>query len=223
MKIKFVNFNNHKLFSVIWLCLMGCPLSWADEPLLIGGESSLIQAIESDTVTMDLSDGLASGLMGQAWTIQVYGSASLGNNAGDIYTAHLGLGYYINDRISINLEALVGQIDIEVGREGTSSLVGMDLLLRCHIAQGDHWTVYWEGGAGFQQSQDPFPESRSHQGTHFNFRPQLGVGVMLDIGNKTQLMAGARWLHISNANKDGRATNPGYDGLLIYSGLMFQF
>ena len=80
-----------------------------------------------------------------------------------------------------------------------------------------------EGGAGIQESSDPFPEGKTNIGTHFNFRPQLGMGFTVGLTDQVRLMAGARWLHISNADRDGSVHNPGYDAVLVYSGLMIPF
>ena len=49
------------------------------------------------------------------------------------------------------------------------------------------------------------------------------MGVAISLSNEAMLMAGARWLHISNASKDGSRNNPGYDSVQLYAGLMIPF
>jgi hypothetical protein len=56
-----------------------------------------------------------------------------------------------------------------------------------------------------------------------NFTPQLGIGFTYAFNDESQLMAGVRWQHISNADVKGRENNPGYDGAMFYLGMMFPF
>jgi len=153
------------------------------------------------------------------WTAQTYGSATLSGEAGGLFTAHIGGGYHFKDDLSINLELIAGNINFDKGFGGSSTVVGLDLLLRYHFFRYGDWTFYADGGVGLQQSSRPFPLA----GTHFNFRPQAGMGFTLKLNERARFMAGARWLHVSNANKDGSTRNPGYDGAMVYSGLLFTF
>lgn len=153
------------------------------------------------------------------WTSQVYGSATLGGEAGGLFTAHIGGGYHFKDDLSVNLELIAGSINFDEGFIDSTSVVGLDLLVRYHFHREGPWTFYTDGGFGLQQSSMPFPMD----GTHFNFRSQAGLGFTLQLDPRARLMVGARWLHVSNAAKDGKALNPGYDGAMIYSGLLFTF
>ena len=153
------------------------------------------------------------------WTFQTYGSAAFGDENGEIYAGHIGAGYHPWDNVSINLEAFGGHIDFEDGSHGEAAVGGLDLLVRVHIHKGDGWTLFVDVGAGLQQSTRPLP----YNGTHFNFRPQGGLGVTVRVRDNAMLIAGARWLHISNANKDGQDVNPGYDSAFLYTGLMIPF
>ena len=161
------------------------------------------------------------GVFGEAgtWTFLMYGSAALADASGQIYTSHTGVGYYFRDNLSINVEFVAGGIDIDEGGKESSSVYGGDLLLRWHYFKKGGFSSYVDVGAGFQQSSRPFPIV----GTHFNFRPQTGLGITLDLNDQVKLMTGARWLHVSNAGKNGKLRNPGYDAAQIYMGLMIPF
>lgn len=139
------------------------------------------------------------------WVFHLYGSGAYGDRTGQPYTGHVGVGYYFKDDVSINVEALGGHIDITDGPEDVAAFEGMDVLLRWHFAHHGDWTFYADVGSGFQQASEPFPAV----GTHFNFRSQVGVGFTCNMHNHLQLMAGVRWLHISNANKKARSGTPG--------------
>jgi len=152
------------------------------------------------------------------WTFQTYGSATmLDKDHGNIYTAHVGGGYHIVDDFSISLEAVGGWVDSRTDDDGYAG--GLDLLLRWHFAKADNnaWSLYVDGGAGFQEATTDFPSDSSH-----NFRPQLGFGGTYRLGDgDVRLMGGARWLHISNAGTtDG---NDGGDWAQLYLGVMVPF
>ena len=153
------------------------------------------------------------------WTAQTYGSATVSGEAGGLFTAHVGGGYHFKDDMSINLELIAGSINFDEGFNDSAAVVGLDLLLRYHFFQYGDLTLYTDGGFGLQQSSLPFPMA----GTHFNFRSQAGIGLTLKLNDRARLMAGARWLHVSNAAKDGEVLNPGYDGAMVYSGFLFTF
>ena len=60
-------------------------------------------------------------------------------------------------------------------------------------------------------------------GTHFNFRPQFGMGATLRLTPDVYLMGGAKLFHISNAGIGGPEHNPGFDSFMYYLGVMIPF
>jgi lipid A 3-O-deacylase len=151
------------------------------------------------------------------WTVQSYGSATLGNDEGRLFLSHVGGGYFIVDGLSLNLEGVFGTVDSE--RDGDLYAVGFDLLIHWHFFKTETWSIYADGGAGMLWTQDRFPTA----GTHQNFTPQVGMGVTFRLADQINLMAGTRWHHISNARRKGPDRNPGFDGVLVYAGLMIAF
>ncbi len=154
-----------------------------------------------------------------SWTFQTYGSAALGEGAGRVYAAHTGVGYFICENLSLNVELITGRIDLKEGTHKSASVYGSDLLLRWYFDKSRDWTAYLEVGAGMHKSSHPFPAV----GSHFNFRPQWGIGFTYSMSPDVKLLGGVRWLHISNANKDGSLRNPGFDGVMPYLGMMVPF
>ncbi len=156
------------------------------------------------------------------WSFQTYGSATFGDDAGELYLAHVGVGYHFIDALSLNFEAVGGAMVIEdLGTTNgeDAAAIGLDLLLRWHFCRRDGWSLYMDGGAGLIQGTASFPAN----GTHFNFTPQFGLGITASLTDTLSLMGGARWHHISNAGKNGQDENPGYDGAMLYGGVMFAF
>ena len=158
-----------------------------------------------------------------SWSYQAYGSATIGNpRRGKLYEGHIGFGYYFLDNISINAEFTgIGTATRdhggETGHDGAGG--GFDLLFRWHLLHGESWSIYTEGGAGLLQLTEPFPAN----GTGFNFTPQFGFGGTLRVFENWRLMAGARYQHISNAGLHGPSHNPGFDGAMVYAGLIMPF
>jgi hypothetical protein len=159
------------------------------------------------------------------WSFQTYGTASFGDgaNQGEVWTLHVGAGYFLRDGFSVNLEGVGAYIDMnpnDAAQGGQAAGGGLDLLLRWHFLRDRDWSLYADGGAGFLQSSQSFPAD----GTHFNFTPQAGFGGTLHLVDGLYLMGGTRWYHISNARiPHGAARNPGYDSIMFYAGLMILF
>jgi hypothetical protein len=173
-------------------------------------------------IAADMQEPVSEPFAAGSWTMQAYGSATFGGDAGELYLAHVGFGYHIWDNFSFNAEMFGGGFNAEdKGGEtgGDGGIVGVDLLARYHFYRGDGWSLYGDFGSGFSQSSISFPAN----GTQFNFTPQAGVGALIDLDDCMHLMLGVRWHHISNARMNGIKQNPGYDGAMIYAGVLLRF
>ncbi|WP_432799104.1 acyloxyacyl hydrolase [Poriferisphaera sp. WC338] len=158
-----------------------------------------------------------------SWTFQSYASTTVGDpDHGTITTAHFGFGYYFVDGLSINFEPLVGYVQANFEGFGGHGIVGgFDLLFRWHfwgIDQNETFSIYMDGGAGFELSDVDFPSD-----SHHDFRLLVGFGLTAKIPNteNLRLMAGARYIHISNANTSD--INDGLDAAQLYLGAMLNF
>jgi hypothetical protein len=136
-----------------------------------------------------------------------------------ITRAGVGLGYFIADNVSLDLDLALAFFD----QPGDNAFgVNTSLLLRWHfITDDDHkWSIYGEAGAGLLGSTDDVPA----HGTSFNFTPQLGAGFTFDLdGNPggSRLFTGIRWFHISNANTF--EDNPAVDFTMLHATIAFPF
>ena len=154
------------------------------------------------------------------WTLQLYGSGTSSKNTDGLYSGHVGVGYHFRDGISINAEFVGSAIQMQNTKHdagGDSASGAFDLILRWHFLRGDGWSIFGDVGGGVMESMESFPAN----GSHFNFRPQAGLGATLRITDDCYLMGGVKWLHVSNANL--RERNPGFDSAMFYMGLMFPF
>ncbi len=177
-------------------------------------ETSLTLRESGDASPTSDADPFAKG----EWVFTFYGSGSVGESDGSAYLAHAGVGYHILEAFSVNLEGFGGFLDVSGGEED-SVAEGLDLILRWHFFRGSRWSAYVDGGAGLIWSENPFPPG----GTHQNFTPQGGAGITVDLGERVDLMTGARLFHLSNASKSGEDDNPGHNALMYYAGVMIPF
>jgi len=193
--------------------------AFADESAMSVHESSAIRLAPFDK--LDAADPFAQG----HWTLQLYGSGTYSQSNDRLYGGHVGVGYHFLDGVSVNAE-LGGEFVHSQDSSGTlggtggnTGAVELDVIFRWHILRGDNWSLFVDGGAGIMESGESFPA----QGTHFNFRPQVGLGATLRLTNDLYLIGGAKLLHISNAGLGGEGHNPGVDSLMYYLGVLIPF
>ena len=151
----------------------------------------------------------------EKWTLVSYGSAAVGKTSRKVYAGHVGLGYYMIDGVSINLEGAGYFID----QANDTGAGGVDLLPRWHYLQGDNWSLYVDGGPGIIYSNKRMGDS----GTHFNFTLQAGLGMTYSLNERIMPITGFRWFHISNARIKGEERNVGFDSPMFYLGVMMPF
>jgi hypothetical protein len=80
-------------------------------------------------------------------------------------------------------------------------------------------TLFGEFGPGISWSDTRTPP----RGTAFNYLIQGTVGVTRRVGSRSHFVTGFRWLHISNASREGRGRNPDIEALGAYGGLSLAF
>lgn len=105
--------------------------------------------------------------------------------------------------------------------EGEQQAFGLSATLgfRWHFINRDRWTLFADMGIGLLGTTDTVPTG----GTGFNFMPRVGVGLTHRLDDRTRLITGLRWHHISNARTRGDDRNPARDAPLLYVGLIVSF
>lgn len=157
-----------------------------------------------------------------SWVYQNYGGYAFLSEDANFQAMKFGFGQYWWDGWSLNLEftGLVGQElrgNFGLG-EGVVWGGSMDLIGRWHLWVYEHWSFYWDAGLGFSELSRSVPTG----GTPYNFSIQVGAGWTIDLTQKSRLMLGGRWFHLSNANWFNHQ-NPGYDGFMLYAGMMWNY
>lgn len=139
----------------------------------------------------------------------------------EIVNAVAALNYYFDERHAFRVEIVGYRNDVEGSSPDADDSVagGVNVGLRYHFLEYQRFTMFFEGVAGMFYGSRNFPEGA----THFNFNEQLGLGATFRLDEHAHLIAGARFMHISNARIRGEDENPGFDCLGGYFGLMFTY
>lgn len=193
-----------KRWPVAWaiaaLSAVVCPLAFADNA-----------AARVPPPPCPQPDPFPQGL----WTLESFGS--YGNQPWmreQLYSGTVGLSYYFRPNWCIGLE---GKGLCGLQPEQNVASFGGNLLLRTHLIAERNWSFFTDFAPGLLESSHRIPPS----GTDFNFTIETGLGITAHLWDKTELLTGVRYLHLSNARLEGADRNPslnafeGYVGLLI--------
>ena len=132
-----------------------------------------------------------------------------------LYSGVVGMNYYFWSNWSFGLE-LKGLEGLQPIENVTS--FGGDFVLRTHLLVRQNWSIFAEFEPGILESSNRIPPS----GTDFNFTLETGFGFTRHLWDRTDLLAGIRYLHLSNARQEGPDRNPSLNACEGYIGLMFK-
>ena len=147
-----------------------------------------------------------------SWVVQLYGGHNFSDpGKGEMWSGHLGVGYHVWDDFGLHLDAFGAFVRSGVDDDGVAG--GADLIARWHLLPlpSGRGTLFADAGGGFQQASTNYSGSR-----HFNWRVHPGVGATV-VTPWLQLLAGVRYLHISDAAVAGGGGG-GFDGVYLYLG-----
>jgi hypothetical protein len=138
----------------------------------------------------------------------------------------IGVSWFAADGFSLDLAAELYTIDAstpDVSPRQTYSATGGggSIGVTWHFLEGRlgdrDWSIFADAGIGLLWTGDDVPPG----GTRLNFTPRAGVGGTLGLDDRTRLVLGLRWFHVSNAQTG--SDNPGIDALQVVAGLSFAF
>ncbi len=150
-------------------------------------------------------------------TLQTY--AAFGDDFGGetFGRGTVGLGYYVFDNLAINAE--VSGYFIGQEAETDAGAIGGVLMLRHHWFHLPKGSIFGEFGMGLFEASARVPAG----GTRFNFTTEAGVGAMHELSDRTFLLGGVRYIHLSNAKINGPDRNPAINGVEFWLGMMWRF
>jgi hypothetical protein len=158
------------------------------------------------------SDPFPQGL----WTLETFGT--YGNQPWmreQLYSGTVGISYYFWPNWCFGFESN-GLYGLQPMRDVTS--FGGNFLLRTHLIVEPGWSLFADFAPGLLESSDRIPAG----GTDFNFTIETGVGFTAHLWDRTDLLTGFRYLHLSNARQEGADRNPSLNAFEGYVGVLFK-
>jgi hypothetical protein len=168
--------------------------------------------------------------------VLVLGSVAPADAQEPAWTIDVTSGYYVEAwELNGSTEHLAG---IQAGIDGRLwrgvALRGEGVVLRVHQQGPETWLrgatlgmrarrgsparVFLDIGAGVATAGESVPPT----GTRFNYLLVLGGGIEVP-WSSLHVTAGARWLHVSNNGRGGRARNPDIQSLGGFVGVGWRF
>lgn len=166
---------------------------------------------------LDASHGSENAPFGAAgswrWFLQGGGGTAFDDGNQALFGG--GVSWFFIENLSFDMELNGVYYDNEGGTD--SWAVGPTLIFRWHFLARERWSIYVDGGAGFQYATNPTPPD----GARFAFTPQVGGGVSFEVAHNVRMLIGVRWRHVSNA--DLYPQNTGLDSIFAYAQVSFPF
>ena len=92
-------------------------------------------------------------------------------------------------------------------------------IARCRILDRGRSTMFVEFGVGVSWSDTTVPP----RGTRFNYLSVTSLGMTRRLTRQAHAVASVRWLHLSNASREGRNRNPDIEAVGGYVGVSVGF
>jgi hypothetical protein len=149
-------------------------------------------------------------------TFQSYltGGVGLDNHTALASTA-VGAGYYVFDNVSLGAEvSAYGAWQ----KPSDAFAYGMAGVLRHHFLTFDRGTLFADVAFGPVEGTRRIPSA----GTYFNFITRTGIGTTIQLRDNLYFLGGVRYLHLSNAQIEGKKRNPSINGIEGVVGLMWK-
>ena len=98
-------------------------------------------------------------------------------------------------------------------------LLGITWGVRNRFLKRERWGVYWEFEVGISKSDALTPPG----GTRFNYLALGAAGVTRRLSRHAHLLAGLKWVHLSNNGHAGRRRNPDIEAVGPHVAVLTRF
>jgi hypothetical protein len=98
-------------------------------------------------------------------------------------------------------------------------LLGATAGVRSRVLRRGGWSLFWEFEVGVSEADTLVPP----RGTRFNYLAQGGAGVTMRIRHGVHVLAGLRWIHVSNNGLAGSSRNPDIEAVGPTIGVLIGF
>ena len=152
------------------------------------------------------------------WNLQLFATALTDVSGRDVCMGGptVGIGYYVLDNLAINAEFSGFFVDQDTGSAAAGAA---SLGLRHHILDLGRSSLFVDVAGGFFTADAEVPAGGTHSNTTF----QVGLGIAYPLKKNVYIVGGARYFHLSNADREGDDENPSINAVQGFLGLMFRF
>jgi hypothetical protein len=98
-------------------------------------------------------------------------------------------------------------------------LLGITWGVRSRFLRRERWSAYWEFEVGISKADAFTPPG----GTRFNYLALGAAGITTRVSGNTHLLAGLKWVHVSNNGLAGRRRNPDIEAVGPHVALLTRF
>jgi hypothetical protein len=157
----------------------------------------------------------------RGWHLQLAGHAAVETwnyniSHEELYALTPGMTYGVRDGIAVSA---TGPLYYVSQRGVDAWLLGATVGVRGRVYRRPRWSLYVEFDIGVSEADTPTPP----RGTRFNYLALGGGGVTARVRPGVHLLAGLRWIHISNNGLAGRDRNPDIEAVGPQLGLLIGF
>ena len=128
------------------------------------------------------------------------------DNREEMYGLVTGITYGVRDGIALTAS---GPLYCVSQRGVDAFLLGATFGVRGRVLRRGRAASFLELQVGVSQADTPTPP----RGTRFNYLALGGAGMTVRLRRHTHLLAGLKWVHVSNASLAGRDRNPDIEAL----------
>ena len=189
--------------------MLGCGPS---RVALFGATTAWAQTIDAGTLELTIAAGGGASLQTSDVSLETVTSFQLLPHLGYFLTSEVG-----NGALRGNVEILVEPTLIHLDASNSATVGGVAVLLRWVFAASSRVRPYLEIGAGILGGQIDLPQTNCD----VNFTLEGGAGALIFMSARVALTAGARFQHVSNADRCSQ--NTGLNSVIGVVGISYFF
>jgi hypothetical protein len=155
------------------------------------------------------------------WNLELLGQAlaeawNYNANHEDLFGLSTGFTYGVRDGLMFIAATPMFNV---TQRTSNAALIAITGGIRKRIARIRQAAGFVELAVGVSRAEGYVPP----RGTQFNYVFQPGLGMTMPLGDHVHLVAGLRWLHLSNNSLAGRNRNPDIEAIGLNAGILLPF
>jgi hypothetical protein len=134
----------------------------------------------------------------------------------DVLGLFSGMTYGIREGLAVKVASPLYYV---WQRDTDAYLFGLTWGLRGRLVKKPKWSAFWEFEVGVSEADTYVPP----RGTRFNYLAIGGGGITRQLRPGVHLLAGLRWIHVSNNGLAGRSRNPDLEAVGPMVGMLYGF